>query len=754
MEIWCNEAQERYVLAVDPARLGVFEQLCRRERCPFAVVGFASTEPQLSITDGKNPKPVDMPMPVLLGKTPRMQRQASHVRGAGQAFDGSNIHLAEAIERVLRLPGVACKNFLITIGDRTVGGLTARDQMVGPWQVPVADVAVTATGYTAFSGEAMSMGERTPLALLDAAASGRMAVGEAITNIAAARIGKLSDVRLSANWMAAAGHAGEDARLFDTVKAVGSDLCPALGIAIPVGKDSLSMKTVWKQGSETRQVTAPLSLIVSAFAPVLDVRRTLTPQLRLDQGETDLVLVDLGNGRNRLGASALAQVYGVIGDVAPDLDEPGQLKAFFADIQALNEEGRLLAYHDRSDGGLLATLCEMAFAAHCGLDVQLDNLGDSEHGVLFNEELGAVVQVRRADLMPVLARLQSSGLSAHRIGSPRVDQWIDIRRDGAMLYAEPRATLQRIWAETSYRLQALRDNPECAREEFDSLLDEQDPGLNAVLSFDPSEDIAAPFIGKRRPKVAILREQGVNGQVEMAFAFHTAGFESVDVHMSDLIEARLKLDEFHGLVAPGGFSYGDTLGAGQGWAKSVLFHPRTREMFADFLSRKDRFALGVCNGCQALAALKDLVPGAQDWPQLLRNRSEQFEARVSLVEIPESKSLFFAGMAGSRVPIAVAHGEGRMAFADAAQLARLRAAGQVVLGFVDNRGGPAQTYPANPNGSPQGVTGLCNDDGRVTILMPHPERVIRTLSHSWHPDGWGNDSPWLRMFRNARKWVG
>ncbi|MGH8454085.1 MAG: phosphoribosylformylglycinamidine synthase, partial [Nevskiales bacterium] len=613
--------------------------------------------------------------------------------------------------------------------------------------------------YTGYTGEAMAMGERTPLALLDASASGRMAVGEAITNIAAARIGKLSDVRLSANWMAAAGHPGEDARLFDTVRAVGAELCPALGIAIPVGKDSLSMKTVWEQGSELRQVTAPLSLIVSAFAPVTDVRGTLTPQLRLDSGETDLILVDLGNGKNRLGGSALAQVHGVIGDNPPDLDDPELLKAFFADIQALNDEGRLLAYHDRSDGGLLAVLCEIAFTAHCGLDVLLDGLGESglgqnELAILFSEELGAVLQVRRADLMPVLARLQASGLTAHRIGSPRADQWIDIRKDGAVLYAEPRATLQRIWAETSYRLQALRDNPDCAKEEFDSLLDDNDPGLNVKLSFDPAENVAATFINTSRPRVAILREQGVNGQVEMAFAFHAAGFESVDVHMSDLIEGRRTLDEFRGLVAPGGFSYGDTLGAGQGWAKSVLFHPRTRELFAAFLARDDRFALGVCNGCQALAALKELVPGAQDWPVLLRNRSEQFEARVSLVEIAESKSIFFAGMTGSRLPIAVAHGEGRMEFADNGALARLQSAGQLALRFVDNNGQPAGTYPNNPNGSPQGVTGLCNADGRITILMPHPERVIRTVSNSWHPGNWGEESPWLRMFRNARQWVG
>ncbi len=753
MEIWCNEAQERYVLAVDPARLGVFEQLCARERCPFAVVGHATTAPQLSIADGANPKPVDMPMPVLLGKTPRMQREAGHVHSRGQVFDPAGIHIAAAIENVLRLPSVAAKNFLITIGDRTVGGLTCRDQMVGPWQVPVADVAVTASGYTAFTGEAMAMGERTPLALLDAPASGRMAVGEAITNIAAARIAKLSDVRLSANWMAAAGHPGEDARLFDTVRAVGAELCPALGIAIPVGKDSLSMKTLWQQGSEVRQITAPLSLIVSAFAPVTDVRGTLTPQLRLDAGETDLVLVDLGNGRNRLGGSALAQVCGSIGDIAPDLDDPAQLRAFFADIQALAAEGRLLAYHDRSDGGLLATLCEMAFAAHCGLDVQLDGMSGSEHAALFNEELGAVLQVRRADLLPVLARLQASGLTAQRIGSPRADQWIDIRKDGAVLYAEPRATLQRIWAETSFRLQELRDHPDCAREEFDSLVDEQDPGLNVLLPFDPAEDIAAPLVGGARPRVAILREQGVNGQAEMAYAFHAAGFEAVDVHMSDLIEGRRTLEEFRGLVAPGGFSYGDTLGAGQGWAKSVLFHPRTREMFAAFFARADRFALGVCNGCQALAALKALVPGAEDWPRLLRNRSEQFEARVSLVEIPESRSLFFAGMAGARLPIAVAHGEGRMQFAEPAALARLQTSGQLALRYVDHHGRPAERYPFNPNGSPQGVTGLCNADGRVTILMPHPERVIRTVSNSWHPHGWGEHSPWLRMFRNARRWV-
>jgi phosphoribosylformylglycinamidine synthase len=694
---------------------------------------------------------VDMPMPVLLGKAPRLHRIAQRAPARGEPFDHRAVDLADAVARVLRFPAVGSKNFLITIGDRTVGGLTVRDQMVGPWQVPVADCAVTAGGFAGASGEAMAMGERTPLAVLDAPASGRMAVGEAITNIAAARIGALSDVRLSANWMAACGHGDEDARLYDTVRAVGAELCPALGIAIPVGKDSLSMRAVWSDGARAVTQTAPLSLIVSAFAPVTDVRRSLTPQLRTDHGATHLLLIDLGNGRNRLGGSALAQAFGTMGAQVPDLEQPAQLKAAFDAVQALNEQGLLLAYHDRSDGGLLASLCEMAFAGHCGVDVALDELGDDPVAALFSEELGMVLQVRDADLARVRELLAGAHVPVAEIGAPNRDAAIRFTYRERTLFEEPRAKLQKIWGETSHRIALLRDNPECAREEFESLGDPADPGLTLDLRFDVAQ---APAVLTGRPRVAILREQGVNGQVEMAFAFHAAGFESVDVHMTDLIEGRVALDDFRGVVACGGFSYGDVLGAGQGWAKSILFHARTREAFAQFLARQDRFALGVCNGCQMFAALKDIVPGARHWPVFRRNRSEQFEARWAQVEILESKSLFFAGMAGSRLPIAVAHGEGRAEFSSAADLSALQRGAQVAMRYVDAHGRAATRYPRNPNGSPDGVTAICNDDGRVTALMPHPERTLRGVTGSWWPRQWDEFTPWIQLFRNARRWVG
>jgi phosphoribosylformylglycinamidine synthase len=758
MEIWCNEAQERYVLAVLPARLPELEAACRRERCPMAVVGRATAERRLRVYDERDgTAAVDMPMPVLLGKAPRLHRDGRRAPARFPAFDHRSVDLDDAAARVLRFPAVASKSFLITIGDRTVGGLTVRDQMVGPWQVPVADCAVTAGGFAGVSGEAMAMGERTPLALLDAPASGRMAVGEAITNIAAARIGSLGDVKLSANWMAAAGHGDEDARLYDTVRAVGAELCPALGIAIPVGKDSLSMRAVWKAESGAVTQTAPLSLIVSAFAPVLDVTRSLTPQLRTDAGATRLLLVDLGAGKNRLGGSVLAQVHGVLGDVAPDLDDPALLKAAFAAIQQLNADGKLLAYHDRSDGGLLATLCEMAFAGHCGVDVALDELGDDPVAALFTEELGMVVQVREADLATVRKSFADARLAVAELGAPNAADAVRFSYRERVLLAEPRAVLQKIWAETSYRIAAQRDNPDCAREEFEAVGDPADPGLAVFI---PSPRLRGegqgegPFVHKARPRVAILREQGVNGQVEMAFAFHSAGFDSVDVHMTDLIEGRVKLDDFRGVVACGGFSYGDVLGAGQGWAKSILFHADTRAMFEEFLARKDRFALGVCNGCQMFAALKDIVPGAAAWPAFRRNRSEQFEARWAQVEVLESRSLFFAGMAGSKLPIAVAHGEGRAEFSQATDLAALQRGGQVAMRFVDPRGAVATRYPQNPNGSPEGVTAICNDDGRVTLLMPHPERTLRGVTGSWWPRSHGEFTPWMQMFRNARKWVG
>ncbi|NKF23894.1 phosphoribosylformylglycinamidine synthase [Solimonas marina] len=763
MEIWCNESQERYVIAIRAEHVEHFAALCTRERCPYAVVGTATAEQQLVVEDALGTQPaVDMPMPVLLGKPPRMSRSSTRAASDFPALDTAAIDLADAAQRVLRLPAVASKSFLITIGDRTVGGLTVRDQMVGPWQVPVADCAVTATGFEAITGEAMAMGERTPLALLDAPASGRMAVAEAVLNIAAARIDKLSDIRLSANWMAACGQGDEDARLFDTVKAVGAELCPALGIAIPVGKDSLSMKSVWEEvrqdGTvETQTQIAPLSLIITAFAPVADVRRSLTPQLKLDAGATRLVLIDLGVGQNRLGGSALAQVYGTVGDIAPDLDEPQRLRTAFEKIQALNADGKLLAYHDRSDGGLFATLAEMAFAGHCGLQIALETLNGDAVSALFNEELGCVLQLREHDAATVIAELREAGLTAADIGAVTAGDHLRFTHGAQLLLQGSRTTWHQTWAETSHRIAALRDNPDCANAAFAALADADDPGLHVKLTFPPPASRLAPHVG-RRPKVAILREQGVNGQYEMAYAFAAAGFEAVDVHMSDVLEGRVKLADFAGLAACGGFSYGDVLGAGQGWAKTILFNDRGRQEFADFLVSPERFALGVCNGCQMFAALKDIVPGAEHWPAFRRNRSEQFEARWAQVELLESPSVFFAGMAGSRLPIAVAHGEGRAEFAAPSDLIALQAAGQNAMRYVTTRGDVATQYPANPNGSPQGIASVCNADGRVTILMPHPERTVAGTSGSWWPQDYAasgglGKTPWFQMFVNARKFV-
>ncbi|HEY0975743.1 MAG TPA: phosphoribosylformylglycinamidine synthase [Solimonas sp.] len=757
MEIWCNESQERYVLALAAADVERFAALCARERCPYAVVGVATAERQLIVEDAlDDSRPVDLPMPVLLGKPPRMQRSSTRAPSRFPALDTAAIDLADAIDRVLALPAVASKEFLITIGDRSVGGLTVRDQFVGPWQVPVADCAVTATGFESVTGEAMAMGERTPLALLDAPASGRMAVAEAVLNIAAARVAKLSDIRLSANWMAACGQADEDARLFDTVRAVGAELCPQLGIAIPVGKDSLSMKSVWSQDGQTRTQTAPLSLIVSAFAPVADVRQSLTPQLRTDVGATRLLFVDLASGHKRLGGSALAQVYGQVGDVAPDLESPERLKAAFESIQQLNADGRLLAYHDRSDGGLLMTLAEMAFAGRCGLSIEVASLGVDTVASLFNEELGFVVQVREADAEAALTAFYAVGLAAHDIGAPTVDDTLYLRRADQVLYRAPRVRLQQRWTETSHRIAALRDDPDCAREAF-AALSQDDAGLRVKLSFDPAALPArAPVAAQigRRPRVAILREQGVNSHYEMAWAFDSAGFEAVDVHMTDILEGRVRLADFAGLVACGGFSYGDVLGAGQGWAKTILFNARARAEFQAFFDKDDRFALGVCNGCQMFAALKSIVPGAEAWPAFRRNRSEQFEARWAQVEILESKSLFFAGMAGSQLPIAVAHGEGRAVFDQAVDLSALRAGGQVAMRYIDSAGLAATRYPQNPNGSPEGLTSVCNADGRITVLMPHPERTVHGVTGSWWPQAWdGGKTPWFQMFVNARNWV-
>nr|WP_288453436.1 phosphoribosylformylglycinamidine synthase [uncultured Pseudomonas sp.] len=759
-EIWSNESQERYVLAVSAKDFARFQAICERERCPFAVVGEATEEPHLTVTDSYFANtPVDMPLEVLLGKPPRMHRSVTREAELGDDFDPSKLDINEAAERVLRHPAVASKSFLITIGDRTITGLVARDQMVGPWQVPVADVAVTATSFDVYTGEAMAMGERTPLALLDAPASGRMAIGETITNIAASHIEKLSDIKLSANWMSAAGHPGEDARLYDTVKAVGMELCPELGLTIPVGKDSMSMKTKWSEEGAEKSVTSPLSLIVTGFAPVADVRKTLTPELRMDKGETDLILIDLGRGQNRMGASILAQVYSKLGQQAPDVDDAEDLKAFFAVIQGLSADGHLLAYHDRSDGGLLVSVLEMAFAGHCGLNLQLDGLVESREELaafLFNEELGAVIQVRQDATPDVLAQFSAAGLEdcVAVIGKPVNNGDVFISYNDQPVFSGQRRLLQRQWAETSHRIQRLRDNADCADQEFDALLEEDNPGLSIKLGFDVNDDIAAPYIKKGvRPQVAVLREQGVNGQVEMAAAFDRAGFTSVDVHMSDILAGRVDLNDFKGLVACGGFSYGDVLGAGEGWAKSALFNARARDAFQGFFERKDSFTLGVCNGCQMLSNLHELIPGTEFWPHFVRNRSEQFEARVAMVQVQESASIFLRGMAGSRMPIAIAHGEGHAEFESEEALLEADLSGTVALRFIDNHGKVTEAYPANPNGSPRGITGLTSRDGRVTIMMPHPERVFRAVQNSWRPDEWQEDGGWMRMFRNARVWV-
>ena len=755
LEIWCNEAQERYVLVVAPERLPAFEALCHRERCPYAVIGHTTDDGVLRVHDPRfGNDPVDLPIDVLLGKPPRMTRDVARVPRRGDDFDGRDVDPAAALERLLRLPAIADKSFLVTIGDRTVGGLVSRDQMAGPWQVPVADVAVTCSGFKGHTGEAMAMGERTPVALLDGPASGRMAVGEALTNIAAADVRRLGDVRLSANWMAACGQPGEDAALFDTVRAVGMELCPSLGIAVPVGKDSLSMRTAWREQGEDHAVVAPVSLVVSAFAPVGDVRLTLTPVLAADAGETALLLVDLGAGRDRLGGSCLAQVHGRLGDVPPDLDDPAMVRAFFAAVRALVHDGLALAYHDRSDGGLAITVLEMAFAGNCGVEVDLGDVG-AVQAALFSEELGAVIQVSEARVAEALAVLARHGLGGcvRRIGRPAPGRRFRVSANGRAWLDAPLADLRAAWSETSWRMQRLRDNPECADEEQQARLDPEDPGLAWRLSFDAGNDVAAPYVaGGERPRVAVLREQGINSQVEMAAVFELAGFTAVDVHMTDLLEGRRRLEEFDGLVACGGFSYGDVLGAGEGWAKSILFNARARDAFAAWFERPTSFTLGVCNGCQMLAALKELIPGAGHWPRFVRNRSEQFEARLSLVEVCDSPSLFFAGMAGSRLPIAVSHGEGRAEFAAPDGLERVRRL--AAIRFVDNLGRVATRYPANPNGSPGGLAGLTTADGRVTITMPHPERVFRTVQNSWHPLGAGEFSGWMRMFRNARRWLG
>ena len=750
-EIWCCEAQERYVLAVPADALPLFRGICERERCPVAVIGRATGDGRLALHDRYfGNVPIDIDLGILLGKPPRMHRRAEHGEPVRIPLDTGGIQIEEAADRVLHLPAVANKTFLLTIADRSITGLVCRDQMVGPYQVPIADVAVTASGFHGVTGESMAMGERTPVALLSAPASGRMAVGEALTNIAASDVGPIGNVKLSANWMCAAGEPGEDAALYDTVEAVGMELCPALGISIPVGKDSLSMRTVWKEeGGTPRTMTAPLSLVVSAFAPVRDVRKTVTPDLKT--GQSVLFLLDLGHKQHRLGASALAQVYNQVGDEVPDLDDPALFTRFFAAIQEMIETRLLLAYHDRSDGGLLAVLAEMCIGARRGADVDLSPLGPNALAVLFAEELGAVLQVGSSSADRVREIIEKHELTPIAVELGRVvpEQQLTVRSGGTVVYSRSITELNRTWSELTFRMQARRDNPECAAEEYDNLTDEEDPGLSFARTFDPS----VPTVSAgSRPRIAVLREQGINGHIEMAAAFHAAGFEAIDVHMTDLPGDPATLERCSGLVACGGFSYGDVLGAGSGWAKSILFNEALKEAFARFFARPETFALGVCNGCQMMAQLKGIIPGAADWPAFLPNRSEQFEARFVTVEILPSPSVFFAGMEGSRLGIPVAHGEGRAVFADEEMRARLIGEGLQAVRYVDNRGRPTERYPFNPNGSPGGITGVTTPDGRVTILMPHPERVFRGVQMSYRPPDWESeeDGPWLRMFRNAR----
>jgi phosphoribosylformylglycinamidine synthase len=765
MELWCNEAQERYVLALVPGSTDRFAALCARERCPFAVVGEITADGRLEVEDPLlDSTPVDMPLEVLLGKAPRMTRDVRSIPKNRAPLSTAGAGIAESLERLLSLPTIADKSFLITIGDRSVGGMVSRDQMVGPWQVPVADAAVTLSDYEGYTGEAMSMGERAPAAVVNPPASGRLAVAEAVTNIAAADIRHLTDIRLSANWMAACGEPGEDADLYATVRAVGVDLCAALGITIPVGKDSLSMRTAWSDAGGAHSVVSPISLIVSAFAPVADVRRTLTPELDLTQ-PSRLLLVDLSGGRNRLGGSCWAQVWELGGGDTADLESPELLAQFFAALVESKDRGLVRAYHDRSDGGVLLTVLEMAFASHCGLALDVGCVDDPT-AACFAEEPGAVLQVATAQVTEVIEVFGRHGLGEclRDIGAPiasgpggrgaALDR-ITVSANGSEVYSGGRIALHRRWSEVSFRMQELRDNPECAREEYARLLDRNDPGLHAALTYDPADDVAAPYIATgARPAVAVLREQGVNSQTEMAAVFTRAGFDAYDVHMTDILAGRVQLGRFHGLVACGGFSYGDVLGAGKGWAKSILFNAVARDEFEGFFGRTTTFTLGVCNGCQMLAALKELIPGAAHWPRFVRNRSEQYEARLALVRVPRSSSVLFTGMQDSVLPIVVAHGEGLAEFETQAGAAELIAQGMATLQFVDHHDHPTQRYPFNPNGSPLGLAGLCNPDGRITALMPHPERVFRTVQNSWASTEWGEDGGWMRLFRNARVFLG
>ncbi|HEZ3241478.1 TPA: phosphoribosylformylglycinamidine synthase [Neisseria meningitidis] len=781
LQIWCNESQERYVLSILEKDLDAFRAICERERCPFAVVGTATDDGHLKVRDDLFANnPVDLPLNVLLGKLPKTTRTDKTVAPSKKPFHAGDIDITEAAYRVLRLPAVAAKNFLITIGDRSVGGLTHRDQMVGKYQTPVADCAVTMMGFNTYRGEAMSMGEKPTVALFDAPASGRMCVGEAITNIAAVNIGDIGNIKLSANWMAACGNEGEDEKLYRTVEAV-SKACQALDLSIPVGKDSLSMKTVWQDGEEKKSVVSPLSLIISAFAPVEDVRKTVTPELK-NVEDSVLLFVDLGFGKARMGGSAFGQVYNNMSGDAPDLDDTGRLKAFYSVIQQLVAENKLLAYHDRSDGGLFAVLVEMAFAGRCGLDIDLNLLlaqtfitnhtalsqslrteevkalaewQETIARTLFNEELGAVIQVRKQDVADIINLFYQQQLhhNVFEIGTLTDENTLIIRDGQTHLISDNLIKLQQTWQETSHQIQRLRDNPACADSEFALIGDNERSALFADVKFDVNEDIAAPFINSgAKPKIAILREQGVNGQIEMAAAFTRAGFDAYDVHMSDLMAGRFRLADFKMLAACGGFSYGDVLGAGEGWAKSILFHPALRDQFAAFFADPDTLTLGVCNGCQMVSNLAEIIPGTAGWPKFKRNLSEQFEARLSMVHVPKSASLILNEMQGSSLPVVVSHGEGRADFA--LHGGNISADLGIALQYVDGQNQVTQTYPLNPNGSPQGIAGITNADGRVTIMMPHPERVYRAAQMSWKPEGWTELSGWYRLFAGARKALG
>ncbi|HCV92424.1 MAG TPA: phosphoribosylformylglycinamidine synthase, partial [Gammaproteobacteria bacterium] len=746
LEIWCNESQERYVLAIAPSSLDLFSDICTRERAPFAVLGESTKEQELVLSDSLfDNNPIQMPMSVLLGNPPKTSIDARTPVDHLNALDASDIKLDEAINRILQLPTVASKNFLITIGDRSVTGMVARDQFVGPWQVPVADCAISLADYVGYQGEIMSLGEKTPLALVNAESAARMTIGEALTNMLGGYVEDIHHISLSANWMSASGHPGEDAKLFAAVKSVGMDLCPELGLTVPVGKDSMSMRSSWVENGEDKAVTAPLSLIITAFAKTPDARLQITPLLNTDEA-SELWLIDLGFGQNRMGGSCLAQVYNQVGDVAPNLDDSAVFKSFFTVINQLNKDGLISAYHDRSDGGVITTLLEMAFTSHCGLDIQANeqNIAD-----LFNEELGCVIQVSNNNKDAVTQALMTAGLSdcTRHIASINDTDSIQIQTNDEVLFEQPRAQLQSLWSSTSYEIAKLRDNPQCAEEEFASII-EDTKGLKTDLSFDHNQSISAPYIATNaKPKIAILREQGINGQVEMAAAFNKAEFDAIDVHMSDILSGRISLADFKGLVACGGFSYGDVLGAGRGWASSILYNASAKDNFQAFFERDDSFALGICNGCQMMSNLSEIIPGSEHWPSFNRNVSEQFEARFSSVKIGQSNSIFLKDMAGSIMPIAIAHGEGRAIFKGN------QSDQHIALQYVDHAGDLTQTYPHNPNGSDNAVAGVTNDSGQVTIMMPHPERVFRAVQNSYHPKDWDERSPWLRMFENARTWV-